>query len=154
MANTTLSQLWVISPLKEKIIIGRHSLESTGVGSSHLGRYKDYTTGRYDGVHLYGRTGVRDYTNSVKSILLIALPDEKPAQTSVGSGSGFGNKEAEEHLACEQALYQWRQAESKRTHKQTNGKAQHKKGEQSKKGAQFNQSVPTQNRFNFFNQGN
>ena len=35
-----------------------------------------------------------------RSMLLIALHDEQPAQTSVLSGCG--NKEAEEHLACEQ----------------------------------------------------
>ena len=57
--NTTLNQLWASSPPKDKIVIGRHSLESPGVGKTHLTRYKDYTTGMYDGVHFYGLAALR-----------------------------------------------------------------------------------------------
>jgi hypothetical protein len=145
LANTTLSQLWVISPFKDNIAIGRHSLESFGVGSSHLGRYKDYTTGKFDGVHLYGQTGVRDYTNSVKSIMLMALPEQRPAHASVEPG----NRKAQNHNTCEQAQYMWRQKKSKRTSRQNNGATQNRYGTQ----YQNSQSVPTQNRFNMFNQG-
>ena len=146
LANTTLSQLWVISPLKDKISIGCHSLESPGVGSSHLARYKDFTTGRY------GPTGVRDYTDSVNSILLMSLHEELTTQPSARTGFGFVNNE-EDHNICEQAQYQWNHTKVRRSHKQTNRTAKHKVKKQSNKGAQF-QSVPTQNRFNFFNQGN
>ena len=41
LANSTLDQLWVLSPLKARIVIGRHSLESPAVGPTHLARYKD-----------------------------------------------------------------------------------------------------------------
>ena len=78
LANSTLSQLWAISPVRSKIFIGRHSLVSPGSGSMHLARFKDYYSGKYDGIHLYGRTGERDYTDSVKSILLLALSDQHP----------------------------------------------------------------------------
>ena len=104
LANTTLSQLWVISPLKDKIIIGRHSLESYGTGATHLARYQDYNTGRYDGVHLYGRTGCRDYTDSVKTILRLALPEQQacPAPPT------------DCHKTCPQAKYQWEQYKLRR----------------------------------------
>ena len=36
LANTTLGQLWLNSPLKDKIFIGQHSLESSGVGTGHF----------------------------------------------------------------------------------------------------------------------
>ena len=51
LADSTLGQLWVLSPLKGRIIIGRHSLESPAVGLTHMARYKDHNTGRYDAVH-------------------------------------------------------------------------------------------------------
>ena len=86
LANSTLSQLWLNSPLKDNIFIGQHSLESSGAGAVHLSKYKNQKTGRYDGVHFYGPSGCRDYTDSVKTILMLALPEKNskcgPAQPS------------------------------------------------------------------------
>ena len=59
--------------MKDRISIGQHSLESSGDGAVHLDRHKSPITGRYDGVHLFGLSGCRDYTDSVKSILMLAL---------------------------------------------------------------------------------
>ena len=135
VANTILSQLWVTSPFKNKIVIGRHSLVSLGIGSSFLARYKDLATGRYDGVHLYGRTGVRDYTNSVKSILMMAQEIVRP---------GFSNDE-DDHTNCEQARYQWRRAQYNQSHRYSHRHVQ-------SPGVNY---VSTQNRFDLFNnQGN
>ena len=50
-ANDALKQFQMSSNYKDKIVIGQHSLESPGVGSTHN-----------DGVHLFGSTGARDYT--------------------------------------------------------------------------------------------
>ena len=47
LANNTLNQLFENSPFKNRIILGRHSLESSGVGSVHADRYQDYNTGLY-----------------------------------------------------------------------------------------------------------
>ena len=58
-------------------------------------------TGRFDGGHLFGRTGVRDYTNSVKSILVMAMGLDRPK---------FVNEEEDNHTNCEQARYQRRQS--------------------------------------------
>ena len=95
LANTTLGKLWLNSKLKDKIVIGQHSLESSGLGDAHNARYVNPITGKYDGVHLYGPTGCKDYTNSLKSILMMAL-----------SKNEFGTAPAEEHVACPQAKYQ------------------------------------------------
>ena len=95
LANATLRNLWLSSPYKERIVIGLHSLESSGGGDTHYARYRNPVTGRYDGVHLYGATGCRDYTNSVKSILLLALSDNPVQAQEVG-----------DHKRCPQALHQ------------------------------------------------
>ena len=86
LANATLNQLWVISPLKDKIIVGHHSLVSSRAEDAHFARYQDFRTGRYDGVHLYGHTWCKDYTASVKLILRLA----------------------DDHTSCAQAKYQSR----------------------------------------------
>ena len=102
LANATLGQLWLNSPLKHKIFIGRHSLESSGVGPAHLARYENSNTGKYDGVHLYGNTGCQDYTNSVKSILMLALSDNQHFKTQ----SGVGTAQGDNHNSCPQTEYQ------------------------------------------------
>ena len=95
LANSTLGKLWLNCPLKDKILIGRHSLENSGSGEAHHARYENQNTGRYDGVHLYGYTGRKDYTNSVKTILMLAL-----------SENGFGTAQTGYHSSCPQAKYQ------------------------------------------------
>ena len=100
VANATLSELWENSPLKDKICIGRHSLESSGAGAVHFERYENNFTGKYDGVHLYGLTGANDYTNSVKSILLLALPEYIPTTTKCGP------TQPNDQTKCQQTKYQ------------------------------------------------
>ena len=100
IANSTLGQLWLNSPLKEKIHIGRHSLESSGTGATHFKRYENRKTGRYDGVHMYGQSGRKDFTNSLKTIIMMALAEESMADSGVGTALG------DNHNDCEQAKYQ------------------------------------------------
>jgi hypothetical protein len=102
LANATLSQLWLNCPLKDKIFIGRHSLESSGTGAPHLARYKDQNTGRYDGVHMYGKSGCEDYTNSVKTIMMVALSETDCTETTTGCGT----TQSDSHSYCPQAKYQ------------------------------------------------
>ena len=135
LANFTLNQLWLNSPLKHKIVIGRHSLESSGLGMAHLQRYQDQNTGRYDGVHLYGKTGRSDYTNSLKTIFLVALSELSPSQDN-----WRGLSQSEEHKTCPQAMYQKYQ------------KVQYKKAQYQR--AQSHFSIPTRNRFSALHQGN
>ena len=94
--------LWLNSPLKDKIFIGRHSLESSGAGAAHFNRYQNKYTGKYDGVHLYGQTGLLDYTNSVKNILMMSVPKHNPDNGPVE----LGTAQPDVHNDCAQAKYQ------------------------------------------------
>ena len=101
LANVTFGQLWLSSPLKHKIFVGRYSLESSGAGPAHLARYEDSRTGRYDGVHLLGKNGCQDYTNSVISILMLALTDDGKFNPQ----NGFGTAQSKNHKNCPQAKF-------------------------------------------------
>ena len=102
IANVTIGQLWMNSPLKDRIVIGRHGLENSGNGAAHLSRYQNFHTGRYDGVNFYGQTGSTDYTNSVKTILMMSIPKHSLAEDT----AEFGTAQAGNHDACPQAKYQ------------------------------------------------
>ena len=121
LANATLSQLWLNSPLKDRISIGCHSLENSGAGDGHLARYKNLSNGRYDGVHFYGNNGREDYTNSVMTILKLTLPERNFAKTN----DGCGTAQTENHSQCPQARYQ--------------------------KQSKYQPNVQTKNRFSVFN---
>ena len=86
LANATLGGLWLNSPLKDRIVIGHHSLESSGSGSSHFDRYQ-HKNGKYDGVHFWGQNGGLDFTNSVKTILSLAVPRHHPSYVQAECGT-------------------------------------------------------------------
>ena len=65
--NNKLTDLWMKSSLKSKIHVGSHNIECTG--GIREARYRCTLSGRYDGVHLYGPSGMKAYTNSVLEIL-------------------------------------------------------------------------------------
>ena len=65
--NNTLVNLWLTSPMKEKIVVGAHNIECSGAVQS--ARYRHTQTGRFDGVHLYGSSGSKAYTLSLINIL-------------------------------------------------------------------------------------
>ena len=50
-----LALLWHSSVMKDRIVIGKHSLDCSGEQISV--RYRDDRSGRYDGVHMYGSQG-------------------------------------------------------------------------------------------------
>ena len=105
LANATLGGMWINSPLKDRIVIGQHSLESSGSGAAHFERYQG-RGGKYDGVHLYGKTGSRDYTNSVMTILSMAVPRYP------GPEYGTARPDVDDHSSCPQAQYQRRMKNS------------------------------------------
>ena len=90
-ANSVYEDLWKSSNIKEKIIIGKHSLECDA--DKLQARYCDDFTGKYDGVHFFGSLGKRAYTRSVTKIV------EKAVEKVV---------EKEDHSSCPQAQYQQR----------------------------------------------
>ena len=68
--NRTLVQCWMASEQKNKIHVGSHNIDCTG--SIREASYRDTKTGRFDGLHLYGSSGQKAYTNSVLNILKMA----------------------------------------------------------------------------------
>jgi hypothetical protein len=68
--NTVLADLWIKSPHKNKIFVGSHNIEC--IGAIREARYKCTKSRKFDGVHLYGSTGMKAYTNSVMQILKCA----------------------------------------------------------------------------------
>ena len=66
--NNKLSDLWLHSALREKIFVGSHDRIAC-TGGIREARYKCTQSGRFDGVHLYGPSGMKTYTNSVLQIL-------------------------------------------------------------------------------------
>ena len=86
--NSTLNELWVRSPYKERIHIGSHNMDCSG--SILASRYRNIKTGKYDGIHLFGSSGSKFYTLSILNILRAA---------------GLTSEEHDFHLTCPQAQY-------------------------------------------------
>ena len=84
MYNTTLGELWLDSPDKNKIVLGIHDLECAG--SIREARYRDSLGRRYDGIHMYGPSGMKAYTVSVLDIL---LESDIPLTGQFSSGSEY-----------------------------------------------------------------
>ena len=93
-SNNYFLQLWLDSPYKDKIVIGKHTLDCTN--NQRQIRYTDGRTGKYDGVHLYSRDGQIAYTQSVLNILLSSFHTQPQSQS---------NKESYDHSKCPQAIY-------------------------------------------------
>ena len=87
--NNILTEQWMSSTLKNKIVVGSHNLECSG--AIQESRYRQSKSGRFDGVHLLGNSGPKFYTLSVLNIL-------KKAQLT--------SPEYEYHQSCPQTLYQ------------------------------------------------
>ena len=102
LANNNLNQLWLNSSFKDRICIGHHSLENSGNGDVYKARYVNHIKGKSDGVHFYGPAGCTDYTDSVKSIMMLAALNTNPAKPKCGTA------QPDKHENCPQAKYQER----------------------------------------------
>ena len=100
-ANSSLLELWMDCTMKDKIFIGSHNLDCSGVQKTD--RYTDDRRNRYDGVHLYGSTGKAAYTESVLNILL-----ESHTQASAQSSQSRQNSD-DSHTSCPQSNYRQQQ---------------------------------------------
>ena len=94
-ANSYFLELWLDSSMKDKIIIGSHTLESSADVKKQ--RYTDERTNKYDGVHLYGRAGKEAYTESVLNIMISSLQSQ-PSQTSQQNSNDY-------HTDCPQTKF-------------------------------------------------
>ena len=93
-ANSTFAYLWHSSAMKDKIVIGKHSLDCAG--DMVQAWFKDDWSGRYDGVHMYGRQGQTAYTQSLLKIFKSVIPTQQFKNPSSSSS----------HTDCPQAVYQ------------------------------------------------
>jgi hypothetical protein len=94
-ANNYLLELWLDSPMKDKIFIGSHNLDCSG--DIRTLRYKDENSGRFDGVHLYSAAGKAAYTESVINILLSSFPSKHSGQSQSAND--------DTHTTCPQTKY-------------------------------------------------
>ena len=130
-ANSVYNQLWLDSHLKNKISVGRHSLNEIS-DESYDDIFRNPKSGRHDGVHLYGRSGRKIYTKSVKNILQKSFPSSSPvSQPSQGK---------QDHL-------------SQKYHKKKSPQAVNQKSQNVQDNGQprYHASVKVNNRFSVFN---
>jgi hypothetical protein len=129
--NNTITNLWMDSADKDRIFIGNHNIECTGAIKES--RYRHTKTGKYDGIHMYGSSGMKAFTLSVLNIL---------KEDSITSS------ENDYHKSCAQFKYQNRRnRQSGQSVKPSNRKVNNKQVP----------SFPTYNRFArlpAMNQGN
>ena len=131
--NNTITEQWMDSQFKDRIIIGNHNIDCTG--SIRESRYRVTKTGKFDGLHLWGNSGCKAYTNSVINILKFAQLTS-PAY--------------DDHQTCPQYMYQQQHRYRQRT--QTG-----RRGNIDTRSVQTEFSVPMKNRFESLsglNQGN
>ena len=96
--NETLDTLAASSDHKDKIMVGNHDLECSG--GVLLARYKDSISGKFDGLHMFGPSGERAYTNSVMKVI-------SSAQLVVSIPPKYYDEY--DHQNCPQTRYQARQ---------------------------------------------
>ena len=96
--NETIDILAASSDCKDKIIIGNHDLDCSG--GVLLARYKDGISGKFDGLHMFGPSGQKAYTNSVMKVL-------SSAQLVVSIPPKY--YEEYDHQNCPQSRYKARQ---------------------------------------------
>ena len=85
IANSSLHQLWLDSPYKDKIFIGDHTLDCSTKTMRRM--YTDEQSKRLDGIHMNTKAGRRGYTESVLSVLKEALTHQEAKISSPGPAS-------------------------------------------------------------------
>ena len=102
--NESLDQLWSDCAIKEKLIIGNHNLDCSG--GVFEARYRNIQSDRFDGVHMYGPSGIKAYTGSVLNVLSSAkLVKVNPPKYH-----------EDDHKSCNQARYQAKQKKLRQLH--------------------------------------
>ena len=105
LANSTMNQLWLNSPLKDKISIGYHSLDDM---KTHESNFRNRNTNMYDGVHFYGPNGKKTYTRSVMKMLqpIIAELINSPSQKYNKKLCSDMSKNDDCHTQCPETMFQ------------------------------------------------
>ena len=89
--NNTLTECWLDSSVKDKLFVGNHNIDCTG--AIREARYRETKSGKFDGIHLFGSSGQKAYTQSVLNILKAAK---------------LTSSEHDFHQSCPQFQYQTR----------------------------------------------
>ena len=135
--NDTLTKLWLESPLKHRITLGSHSLECHG--GIRESRYRN--GGKFDGIHLYGPSGKKAYTESVLSIIKNAgIAKNSPPKYFRRFHQEAIKSKIENNYFCPTQDTDYLNDKDVRTYAQA------------VRGPAY--SVPTSNRFSGFSQGN
>ena len=101
IANHTFHQLWLNSPLKDKIFLGSHRLDISEKTKDVM--LRSSKNGRLDRVHYYGNAGQEALTENIQEILNEALPPVKNSNDNL----------QDSHLTCPQAIFQTRNSSRK-----------------------------------------
>ena len=129
--NETLGRL-CNSDKNSKVILGKHKLHCHG--GIFEARYKNIQSNKFDGIHLYGPSGRKAYTDSVLNILSLA-------QLIVRTPPKYYDQV--EHMKCPQAKYQ--AAQKYRTQRSTS----HTRVQSTEQCSSYSSvlTVPTYNRY-------
>ena len=138
--NDTICQLWLESPLKSKLIIGSHNLDCAG--GVKESRYRNTHRNLYDGVHMYGPSGKKAYTESVLNILRIAdlIKSPPPPCYRRYHKMVINKPPTQDKYECPTQDTDWKNDRDIRYKMKPN--------------QVFQYAVPTTNRFNYLSQGN
>ena len=120
--------------MKKKIIIGNHNLDCSG--GIREARYRNIQLRKYDGIHMYGPSGMKAYTASVVNIMNNAQLVEVTPPKYYDDG----------HKACNQARYQARHR-NKRWDNSTQHRQKEGPQENSNQKNDYQYTVPTYSRF-------
>ena len=133
--NDTLEKLCIDCPMKQKIIIGNHNLDCSG--GIREARYRNIQLRKYDGIHMFGPSGMKAYTASVINIL------NKAQLVKVTPPKYYDDG----HKACNQARYQ-----ARHTNKRWDNSTQYSQKKvapqaKSNQNNDYQYTVPTYSRF-------
>ena len=150
MYNNILVELWLDSPLKDRIVIGIHNLECAG--GIREARFRDLRNRRYDGIHMYGPSGKKAYTISVLDILNTEdISDSSSSQSC--TGQEYYSRRTQFHYQKQKHNKQSQKSNTKRTKLESNNDrdVRAKKYNKVQSGNNQRYSVPTSNMFDHLN---
>ena len=139
--NDTLVQLWLGSKHKDRLTIGTHSLECVGAIREARFRLKNM----FDGIHLYGPSGRKAYTESVLGILKTSglVKNSPPKYFRRFHMTSETKSNVADKFYCPTQDTDWKNDRDIRTYKPKSQSSNHYKYE-----------IPTSNRFSCLDQGN
>ena len=149
--NDTLTQLWLSSPLKDRLTIGNHTLECNGGIRDSRYRLRE----KYDGTHLYGTSGKKSYTESVLRIIrdaghIVKTPPIYFRRYHKDGDQTKSPTQTEYNCPTQDTDWEYDQDIRYKNRRNSNHSAQY--GQNGNHNSHY--TVPTSNRYETLNQGN